>query len=213
MKNIKSNPYANLNMDNKNLKLCLAWDTEGHIFKFDSRSHVHLTTANTTAIYASWEEFSNDPAWTEERIRAKHVELFGSDWPKKSNKLEASTKIWHMWVSKAEDRIKTSPSNPVNQVQVNPDGTTKASRKSTIGARVYTFLGRPAGATLKTPQAMACLKIVEESVDATTKTITEENLKAIVYTRSAELRTKQDAWRIFQYYRPQLIAGKFLKHN
>jgi hypothetical protein len=60
---------------------------------------------------------------------------------------------------------------------------------------------------------MACLKIFEDSMDTEKHTISEKDLKDAVIKRAAELKTRQDPWRIFQYYRPQLIQAKLIRHS
>lgn len=94
-----------------------------------------------------------------------------------------------------------------------PDHTAdgEKERKSTLNGRIYTLLPDP-GTGIKTPQAQACYKIFKESVKED-GTISENDLKAAVTARASELRTRQDPWRIFQYYRPTLISTKYLKHD
>jgi hypothetical protein len=101
--------------------------------------------------------------------------------------------------------------------EVHMAGTTadgEVERKSSLAGRLYWATGTE-GAP-KTPQAQTCLKILKESVhkDGPNKgKITEEDLKKAINARAAEIRTRQDPWRIFQYYRPTLVKAGFIKHT
>jgi hypothetical protein len=67
--------------------------------------------------------------------------------------------------------------------------------------------------SIHTPQAKVCYQILIDGVKAHPEGITETDLKALVNTRAAEIRTRQDPWRIFQYYRPTLIKAKLVRHD
>lgn len=137
-------------------------------------------------------------------ILAYHAQFLGVEPPKKQDTERTAFYLW-AWMAKNGKPILSEKTH-------HADGT--PTRKSTIGSRVYTVLPVPAsGHGLKTPQAITCLKIVTESADPTTMSITEEALKAKVIERQLEIKTRQDPWRIFQYYRPTLIASKLLKHD
>ncbi len=62
---------------------------------------------------------------------------------------------------------------------------------------------------IKTPQAKTCFTIFVDCI-AKKDHVTEKELRDLVEKRVSELRTRQPAWRIFQYYRPQLIASKLM---
>lgn len=78
-------------------------------------------------------------------------------------------------------------------------------------SRVYEFI--PAKYEAKTPQVIACVNILKSVVDPKTNKVTELKLRDAINKRSAELRTKQKPWLIFQYYRPSMVKIGFLKHN
>jgi hypothetical protein len=61
------------------------------------------------------------------------------------------------------------------------------------------------------PQAIACARILATATD--TKHIPESEAMELIEAakKSGKLKTKQDSWHIFQYYRPQLIAGDYLR--
>lgn len=60
------------------------------------------------------------------------------------------------------------------------------------------------------PQAINCARILATAAD--TNHIPEAEAMALIEAGKAagKLKTTQDAWHIFQYYRPQLISGDYL---
>lgn len=203
-----------ISSSNPHLKQGLTFDKQGKIFRWENANPI--VAEGTENVYKNWDEFNTYA----EKLGLPVVDeifkkLFGHPIPKKMGLTNATVAMYAKYASTAEDRV--SPVDP------------NTGRKSNIGTRVYTVLwdGKTAPA-LKTPQAMACLKIVHEeaklapaNIPGTKETdekietlqITEADLKAKVIVRQAELKTRQDPWRIFQYYRPQLIAAKLIKHN
>ena len=61
-------------------------------------------------------------------------------------------------------------------------------------------------------QASVCLCMLLQACEDS-GTCTEAKLREVVQARAQELKTKQDPWRIFQYYRPQLVKLGFIAHN
>lgn len=64
-----------------------------------------------------------------------------------------------------------------------------------------------------TPQAAALVDLIDEWV--TTRSapyFTEAELEGLLNLRAGELHTRQDPWRIFQYYRGRLITSGFLRY-
>jgi hypothetical protein len=195
--------YRTLNQDNKNMKLCLVFANDQKSYKYTDRKACPVHDKDLKKVYLDWDAFESDTTWQMPQLEEEHKKLFGHPIPAKTNRTDATIVIWHKWISLAEDRLSVGQAAP-------------GSRKNSIESRIYTrtFIdGKPASAQLKTPQAMACLKIFDESMDPEKHTITEKDLKAKVIERQAELKTRQDPWRIFQYYRPQLIQAKLITHN
>ena len=89
----------------------------------------------------------------------------------------------------------------------------RASRKRERGeARpdvFYVLLGVPSQGL--SPQALACARILATAADV--NHIPESEAMELIEAgkQSGRLRTSQDSWHIFQYYRPQLIAGDYLR--
>lgn len=212
--------YGILNRESTNpdLKRALVFDKHGKVFKFETLSHNSIVADGIEKTYGNWEAFeaANTPM---PELDAIHKALFGHPVPKKATHIDATVAIYAKWASNAEDRTGATgtPKDPVT------------GRKSTIGTRIYTVLwdGKTA-IPLKTPQAIACLKIISEEAKPADTTerdpegkdiivqrpqINETDLKAKVMERQAELKTQQHPWRIFQYYRPQLLAAHLIRHN
>jgi len=59
-----------------------------------------------------------------------------------------------------------------------------------------------------TPQAQACLRLF---LSEGTNEVSEARMKELVEERQADLNTRQDPWRIWQYYRPQLIELRWIR--
>lgn len=216
--------FLNREGSNPHLNQGVTIDKQGKIFRWVGANPIVST--GVERVYKNWEEFNT---WAETpgnglaKLEEIHSELFGHPIPAKANIVTTSVAIYSKWCVMAEDRTTAPGSNSAPKDPV-------TGRKSTIGTRIYTVLwdGKSAYA-LKTPQATACLKIITEEArptkvevkDPTTgldnwvevPQITEAALKEAVVRRQAELRTRQDPWRIFQYYRPQLIQAKLIKHN
>ncbi len=92
-------------------------------------------------------------------------------------------------------------------------GPTSAARRRAPGqprAEVYYVLaGVPTGGM--PPQAIAVAKILATAAD--TNNIPEAEAMELMEKakESGKLRTIQGSWHIFQYYRPNLIGGNYLR--
>jgi hypothetical protein len=148
--------------------------------------------------FKSFNDFITRP---EQTILAYHEQFFKCEPPKKQSKVTTATYIWAYLIKEAKPRLDNTKK----------DGTKE--RKSSIAGRLY--LPGTEDHTkilLKTPQARICLAIFHDLLKSLSKpSVTEAELKAEVYRRQADLKTRQDAWRIFQYYRPQLIQAKLIR--
>ena len=76
-------------------------------------------------------------------------------------------------------------------------------------SKKYVLHGTPEERKVKAakmpPQARACLTILEL---AGTDEVSEETLMKLVADNKDALRTKQDPWRIFQYYRAMMNGAE-----
>lgn len=94
--------------------------------------------------------------------------------------------------------------------QSTPQPAHKESKKGQPRPDVYYVLAGIPSQGLP-PQAIACARILATAADV--NHITEaEAMKLMDDGKAAGyLRTDQEAWRIFQYYRARLIAGNYLR--
>jgi hypothetical protein len=166
-------------------------------------NHEELKKHPEISISNSWENMEDYLKKTNKQAKLAFHEQYIGEVPKDQDETAIGFMTWAHFVKNGIAII------------TGHDASGNKERKSSLGTRVYTLLEDP-GTGLKTPQAQACMKIFKESViqDGDKKnTITEEELKRAVIARGQELKTRQDPWRIFQYYRPDLIKGKFIKHD
>jgi hypothetical protein len=133
-------------------------------------------------------------------IESLHLEFIGCEPPEKQSKMTTALYLWAWFVKNATPHLEN----------IATDGT--RARKSTISTRCYSRGAVDTSPENLTPQAKVCLTIFIELIgDA--QSVAEGDLRRKVEERAAELKTKQDPWRIFQYYRPTLIALKLIKHD
>lgn len=208
------NPYGDLNTSSTNphLKQALAridlgeGKSEWRRYRSTSDS-LYPPESSPTLLrgYENWENFNG--CWPISNLLVTHKELFGFVPPKKSLvKENVSIAIYAKWCAMAREVM----SEATKAVLVPKDP--ESGRKSTIGLRRY-FLGKVSDvALIKTPQALACYKILVDAI-GTGESVSEADFKAQIIKRSAELKTKQDPWRIFQYYRPRLLETHHIKHD
>lgn len=80
----------------------------------------------------------------------------------------------------------------------------------------YEVIGVPGTSIKMQPQKALCLQLVNANTSDEQPRISEPDLKEIVEAAKADgtLETKQDAWRIFAYYKGQLVEEGYLaEHN
>ncbi len=95
--------------------------------------------------------------------------------------------------------------------------TLPTGRKSNLLSTPYFIGNNPKPEAIITPQAKECVKIFNEAITkfgkGEPKSITEEVLRQYVVDQGPRLKTRQDPWRIFQYYRTQLINAHILRRT
>lgn len=222
-KQVKSVPpmYQELDKTPAKLRLCLMLAVDGILSTFQSRTQLEGLKSYEELIKPSidkvWDNFDQFLDQNEQTILTYHANYFGAEPPKGQDKITTASLTWYKMVANAKNNMATG--TPVSET----------GRKSTILNRKY-FAGEvtEGSADVKTFQALACLKIFRETLEKSTdeiethdgdgklikvKAITEEVLKQAVNDRAGEIKTRQDPWRIFQYYRPTLIKAKLVRHN
>ena len=87
--------------------------------------------------------------------------------------------------------------------------TKTVNRKYMLGQNWSVFTN----GTIKTPQARKCCEFIQDALKVLkTDRVPELEMRKIVESRGTELKTKQEPWHIFMYYRPALIQMGILKY-
>lgn len=196
-----------------NYKRCVVQAQDGLTYLFPSES-ASVAIINPRNVWKSWEDFSARVLPGE--LESLHQTLFDRGVPAKELKdlTELSVKVWMRLCETSLNRLGLGTSN------VRP-----AAAK--LQNRVYEVLSTEVPANIKLPpQARTCLAffaeqikpIVDAKVAAGTAladvgiiSVSEAEHKAYVIAQAPRLATRQDPWRIFQYYRPQLIQLKLIR--
>ena len=174
-------------------------DPTNKIHSFKDASVVVPPEIQVDREFLGLDKFSELPLQT---ILAYHEEFFKCEPPKKQNKMTTATYVWAYMIGKAEPHL----------AGTDPE-TGEKTRVSSLAGRKYmkgSEFGKPN--ELKTYQALQCLALFTELI-ANNPSVTEEQLKAHVIKEQARLKTRQDPWRIFQYYRPKLISLHLLRYE
>lgn len=204
--------YNNVLVDNKSQNDCLVLDKHGQWFRFKSPSHCTIVSAG---IEFKWDDFNH---WCDNRtiaeIHADHLALFGCEVPKEMVKLSKEDESVHLKLLVWKERCRVANDRTEKPVAV--DRKTGEPRGRKLANRKYVLVCADWEKKVTIPQALACMRILASSAENTTNEgcvaeIGEDALKAKITERQSELHTKQDPWRIFQYYRPQLIAAGVLR--
>jgi hypothetical protein len=203
-KQAKATPNIYHGLDiTKNGKCFILEDVHFQFYIFESISHHHIVKEAIHKTWNSLDTFLDEPKQT---ILAYHDNFFKVSPPKDQDLTLTAQYVWAKIISLAVDR---RPQAPVNAT----------GRKSAIGNCVY----RPGQLSkvdplsegmLKTPQSKICLRLLRECIAANSTPedpqVTESILRQYIIDHASELKTRQDPWRIFQYYRPELIAEKLI---
>jgi hypothetical protein len=199
--------YHSLNCAVENNTACLVEDVHHGFYIFESSEACHIIAE---AIHKKWPKIESFMEENPQTILAYHEELFKGNPPKDQDILTTAQYVWNKLFTLAVDR------RPLPVAHIN-------GRKSTIGLCEYRHGTCNDNSVLKTPQARTCYKLFCEAlqqqegddvdIENSKKTdffITEAKLRQYIVDHASELYTKQDPWRIFQYYRPLLISEKLI---
>lgn len=169
---------------------------------------------NPRAIYANWEAFSHKADTAEGVAELEHLHqiCFEEPVPKDLVKdpIELSIRVFVQLAATALDRLDSGSKTP------GPRGMAKK-----LENRMYECLSFEVPHNIKMPpQAKECLKFLAElaaldeykiNESRAIVTIPEKVVREKVMRDQLRLHTRQDPWRIFQYYRPVLIKEKLIR--
>ena len=198
----KSTPELYTGLDTtRDLKAHITEDVHFGFYVFDRREACHILKE---AIQKQWDGITTFLDLPKQTLLTYHENLFKDNPPKDQDLTLTAQYCWAKIVSIAVDRRSSS-------VPVSASG-----RKSTIGLCKYA-LGPVSTVPVKfPPQAKTCYTFVAEMIAKITtddKTVTEADLRQYTINNATRLATRQDPWRIFQYYRPLLINERLITRN
>lgn len=207
----KSTPevYVGLIQDSRNINRCIMEDIEFNFTLCDSfsqieamKSYEELIKPTIAKIWKNFNEF--DETVNEQTALTYHENLFGANPPDKQELVTTKLMVWHKLCN-------TAKNNLTNQTGTPKDPET--GRKSTILTSIYMRGDVTEGsADIKTYQALKCLELFRDCI-GDREEVTEGELKQYVIDHTDILKTRQDPWRIFQYYRPTLIKAKLIRRK
>lgn len=205
--------YMGLVSDTKNLRRCLIEDVNGVYSLFDNGNTLEGLQSYEALIKPTiakrWDNFDLFvDTVNEQTLLCYHENIFNAPVPKKQDRITTQLMVWHKLCSLVKNKAfaneSGTPKDPVTQ------------RKSTILACTYSPGEITEGtADIKTYQSLKCLELFRDCLASNpgSTEITEGTLKQYVIDHADVLKTRQDPWRIFQYYRPQLIAAKLIRRK
>lgn len=204
---IKSTPTIYHGIDTKTVtrpNVCVMEDLNGNFSLHNSREAIEKLQSFSALIKDTiqkiWDNFNKFTEENKNTILTYHANLFGAEPDKDRDITLTALLVWNKIIATAKSDLTT-------QVPV------IAGRKSTIGLCEYRLGSVKEGTgQLKTPQAIACIKLFRRCIienasiyKAEDPMVSEAVLRQFIIDHATELHTRQDPWRIFQYYRPNLI--------
>jgi hypothetical protein len=225
-KKAKINPKAAFSStltadDKKHYERCLVQSQDGTWYLFPTKEVGSIAIMRPRSVYGNWKEFCQDmkvtldsPGDADMQSLTKLYALGHGEEPSKESlkdPMELSIMVWMRLCKTAANRLNSAP----DPTLVNPaTGKVKRSFKK-LQDRGYEVIKLEVDPALKLPpQAKTCIEFFAEMVkernpngEDTIITIPEKDVQAYVVKEQARLQTRQDPWRIFQYYRPQLIKN------
>jgi len=167
-------------------------DKHRQVFVFSRPEAVHIIKDAIIHRFNKWEEIDGLPKQTlievYEIICKKKPEI-GMSY------VDVSVKAWLTALREGVDRTDAS-------LRVKADGSTSPRP---LGERRYKVTDKPCPSSLVLQARLVHAILKRDAV----MWIDEESLKSII--ASSDLKTRQDPWRIFQYYRPTLVKCGLLE--
>ena len=223
----KVNPEASFSSrltpeDKKHYDRCLVNSQDGmwYLFSDDKVGAAGIITPRV--LYPNWKAFAAsfgiDDQGSHTADTAGLANLYATSFGKEATKemqkdpMELSIMVWMQLCKTAVNRLSA------RAPEVTAAGNPKRSFKKLLD-RGYEIIKLEIDPKLKLPpQAKTCLEFFAELVKEANpsgenriETIKEDRVKAYVIEQQTRLQTRQDPWRIFQYYRPTLIKEGFIR--
>jgi hypothetical protein len=213
MKAQKEVSYASNELSAKqkeHYKHSLVQSQESLWYLFPNETQAGIKIMSPRDLFKSWEDFqlrTDIP-----RLEALHFVAFNEKPKAKELKdqMELSIKVWMRLCETAVQRLDEPTAG----------GNTGAKRTAhKLADRKYEVVKKDIPADVKLPpQAKTCMAFFAEKMAKAGHDdakgifeISEKEFNEYVVEQAERLKTRQDPWRIFQYYRPQLIQGGFIR--
>lgn len=141
---------------------------------------------------------------------------------KKGSKEELSLEVWSGLCYLADDRRAAADKLPTRDALTGKVKGKRGRPRSNLSSRKYIMVPVKGGdrktmlddCPCTTRQARKVWEFfVDEYLATNSLIVTEGRMRDIVNDRAEELRTKQDPWRIFCYYRPELMDCQLVKYE
>ena len=166
-----------------------------------SEELIRQSTAGEVKIYLNWEDFYESCKPQELK---DYADKFHCETRKGLNQVELAILVWRgLW--------------DIAELKPGAGAMPRIERGGKLANRDYVKVKdnelTPAeleerGRISLCPQARACLDLfLKQGLDH----VSEAKMREIVIDGAHLLKTRQDPWRIWQYYRPQLIKARFLR--
>jgi hypothetical protein len=206
-------------MTDQRLKCCIAITLQGNIYMYSSKEDITLVETARDKDF-EWDGYSDFM----ENMTARDMANLSVDIGirldfKKGSKEDLATELWGELCKRADDRRTAKLPEKRDPLT----GKKKRGRKKQNLANRRYFLQLTPGipkekkallddAPVTTRQAKKIWEFfIDEFLETGSLYVTEARMQNLVNDRAEELRTRQDPWRIFQYYRPELIQCKLIK--
>ena len=178
----------------------------GELISFQKLSDSTLMDNNVAAQYGGWEDYL-------QKHRAElpdaHMVIFHRLPHKDLTEDDVALRCYSALLKQSKDRMGLGAKS-----KKSGDG-----HRASLDDRTY-FIVKHGAEELKKlldaqpPQAQTCYAILKkECGEKGDEGCVEVVLRAVVTKRTEDIKTRQDPWRIFQYYRPRLVEAGLIKHD
>ena len=214
----RNNEWKPYNPTDNRLKAYIAISNSNKVYMYNSMSDVTLVDSarDKTKEWDGWEHF-NQSLIAKEMVTLT-IQLGIHIRFKTGSKEDLSLEVWEELCRIADDRRGAN-----KQVATRNSLTGKVEKKRgrrSVDSSSRRYVMKVHGNKKKLMEECPCRTrqarkiwefIVDECIATGLPYIVESRMQNIVNDRAQELNTKQNPWRIFQYYRPELIDCQLIK--
>jgi hypothetical protein len=129
----------------------------------------------------------------------------------RADAIEAARELWKTWYEQADHILKQNSKGKITSVASKEPG-----EEDEFALRVYWVIYEPgkdpqqdASFIRLTPQARQCMELLMDKFGL--DIVSEEKVFRAFTLDTEIIKTRQDKWRIFKYYRSSLVSKNFLR--